>query len=233
MCNCTQLDEQTVSTLKESWLIKDTVLVSEEKLQLRYEKALEYIETHRLYGWYDLDACFIQELDSLRDKRETFFVVQEPLDPRNNEFLKSENLMKKWSCEVYEESFDSLWVPKSPSIMTYSDKNQLLYKQASSLFVKVTEWQTEHSDSLRSISQKILHSLNTDTTKNYYAIFEPPTGSTLTAYTIYYFNPYEEDNLFKSDPGYIFSRAVSATEVFFMFNEKDEIDDVWMSNWIR
>jgi len=231
--SCSDNAENKISSLKTNWEKKDTVSISPERLQLRFNKALNYIKTYQLFVEPDQRECFSKRVDVPKEKSSSFFVVQEPLLPRKNEFLKSYKLTRKWSCKVFEKPFDSLMVQKSKYIGSYSKENELLEQQASSLFNSVYDWQKRNQERLTNTTTKILSTLPTDTSKSQFAIFELPTGNTITAYTTFYHNHYEVNQFFKTDPDYILDRTISANEVFFIFNDEDEIENIWISHWIK
>ncbi len=230
--SCSDTNEQKVERLAGSWLLKDTVLVSQERLETRYQKALEYVEMHYLSDNYDRNTCFNRVDDSLRIKSVNFRIITEPLVPSDfnmfDELIKDQNLMMKWSCEVYNIDYDSLVYPTSNSDGKLDLYNYLL-NSSSEVFDKVDRWQNNNSEVLHDQSMKALSTLQSDTSKTEFLLFEYPTGKTLTAYTVYY-PYYNNEKEVQKNPHYMLEQ-IGGTIIFFIFTDDDEIKDVWFTWW--
>jgi hypothetical protein len=230
--SCTKSPEINLENLKDSWVQADTTFISKERLQIRIEKALEYIQTHRGYWGFPLNGCKELQTDTLREKSVSYRVALSPLKSASADYDISNNLFETWSCKVYEQPFDSLITKLSPSHGRYSKENNLLVGYSNETIESVSEWRRRNFKRLELITSSILKSLPSDMKSNQPALFEVPTGTSIRVHIPPPASNLTEDwDSLKYFPDQIIFDTWADIYAILFFNEQDEIEFVWWGGW--
>lgn len=177
--SCSNSPEERLQTLKDEWVQADTSFISVERLQIRFEKALEYIQTHQPYWGLPLNGCRELQTDRLSEKVKTYRIAISPLKLSGADDYISSNLDQLWACMVFEQPFDSLVTKLSPTRGKYSEENKLLVSYSNQTIEAVAKWKERHSSDLNKVTSSILMNLPSDNEASRPALFEIPTSKTI------------------------------------------------------
>ncbi|MEO1023273.1 MAG: hypothetical protein AAFW89_12090 [Bacteroidota bacterium] len=232
--SCRHSPEKKLQSLKDEWVKADTSLPDLEQLEIRYRKALDYMETHRAYWATPLDDCTEIWTDTLRKNRADYRIALSPVNSRGVDNDISSTLDQLWACKVFKQPFDSLITRFSPTHGKYSDKNNMLVTYSNETINEVAEWRKKNTEKLKLLTSSILKDLPSNEESNLPVLFEVPTGKTIRVHI-----PWPAPNLvadwdsLKYEPNQILFDTWSDRYAIIFFNEKNEIDYVWWSGWER
>tara|TARA_R110000868_G_scaffold408928_1_gene693236 strand:+ start:780 stop:1520 length:741 start_codon:yes stop_codon:yes gene_type:complete len=230
--SCADSPEERLQSLKGEWIQADTSFISQERLQIRFEKTLEYIQSYRINWGFPLNGCTELRTDTLRENIRTYRIATSPLrGPGSSDYISS-TLDHVWACKVFEEPFDSLITKLSPSHGRYSEENNLLVGYSNQTVEEVAKWKNRHSNHLNKITSTILKNLPSDDEAWSPALFEMPTGKTISVHL-----PAPAPNIIadwdslRNYPDQIVFDAQNDTYAVIFFDDEDEIEYVWWGAW--
>ena len=235
LISCTESPADKLISLKESWVKVDTVLISKVRLEVRFEKALEYIQTHRSYWGYPVDdSCNTTQADTLRRQVQTFRIAPVPLLNSNIDRDISFTLDQLWACKVFNQPLYSLRSKESPNISHPSDESRMIINYSSETMNEVSSWKDANIEGLSLITTSILENLKSDISSSEVVLFEVPTGKTIRVHLpASYNNLTSEWDSLKYLPNQILFDTYAADNAIIFFNQNDQIEEVWWSGWIE
>ncbi|MFY0685430.1 MAG: hypothetical protein JXR20_12840 [Balneola sp.] len=233
LVSCSDSPENKLKSLKENWIKSDTTVISVERLKVRFEKALEYVQTHRAHWGMPLDGCYELVTDTLREEKATFKVISTPLRKSNIDRDISFTLDRVWSCEVFKQPFDSLRIQTSSYTSIPSEEQKSIIRYSSETMDEITSWKERNFDVLDDITSSILSTLPSDTESELPALFEVPTGKTIRVHMpSAYHNLNTDWDSLKYLPDQILLDTYSASVAIIFYTNDDMIEKVWWTLWI-
>lgn len=234
--SCSSSPEQQLDIIKNEWIKKDTVQLSEERLQKRIEKSLQYVASNREYWGFPLKGCEEVATDTLREKKKKFRIATTPTigSISGVDADVAYTLREIMSCEVYGQPFDSLLTQISPNRRQYSEQNNLLVAYSNATMDSVANWRENNIEALKEKTLSIIEKLPSDEESDDALIFEVPTGKTIRIH-LPAFHPVQKSNwdILKYQPEQIISKTYASDHAIIFFNDKDDIEKVWWGGYIE
>lgn len=232
--SCNKGPEDKLQSFKDHWIKTDARLLSEERLEIRIIKALEYVKSHRAHWGFPLDGCRELQTDTLRNDRLSIRVALSPIKSPGADDDISDTLDQLWACKIYKQPFDSLITKISPTRGKYSEKNNLLIDYSNETMDSISQWKKKNSQSLEKITSSILKELPSSKASSQPVLFEVPTGKTIRVHLPATYSDLENDwDSLKYLPDQILFDSYADDIAIIFFDEKNNIEEVWWSGWIN
>lgn len=247
-----------VEALREAFVARETTLVSEERLQLRYARALDYVRTYQGLPRSRGDECLALMGDTLRREPLRLRVASRPLSTRWAALpeLLGVGLRARWACDAYGEppvaagigQGTVFWAADTvrPSVHRPTEALSHLTSNVDSAASTLSAWQAQRTPELSVRIARLLRDLPSDSMAERAVLFEMPTRRTVTVQLPALLKAPANmearpesgqidlgtawDSL-HARPADILVNALTAEVVVLLFDEEDEIEEAWWGEW--
>jgi hypothetical protein len=225
--------EQKLIQLKDDWVQSHTKRLDPVRVEIRFNKAIEYIRHHYAHPDYVVTdkACSFDKPDILLTDTLEFRISPTPIE--KSEYFGN-RLAYKWACEVYGQTLNSLRIHLSETHSKPSTESGMIRDHANEADRLISEWVDKEYLETRNIIAEIIESLESNNNADQIIIFEIPTARTVTIHMPFSFegNTKNWDEI-KNNPYHIFQDTYGSDAITIFFDENDNIIDTWWSGWIE